>query len=119
MTRPPSPAPHPARGDLEIARLLSHNWDLFSARDQEAAILASYIMGADLAEEAWTDGETEACGDAMDYRRVCIRWAYEDHRVINDVERELWRSQDDDPRVLSFTRGFHERMLELGGPRVI
>lgn len=93
--------------EARVARLLAYDWDILSVADQRAALLAAYSFGVDLAIEVVKDDD-EAYGDAKDYRRVCIRWAYEDARVINDVEAALWKNVDDDPRMLAFQRGFIE-----------
>jgi hypothetical protein len=112
MTSTLNPRTPSDQSDAKLARLLAHHWDLFTPEEREAALLVAYAFGAEFAEVAHEDRET-AFGDAKDYRRVCVRWAYEDVRVVNDVERELWRSQDDDPRVLWFGRGFEARRREL------
>lgn len=112
---PPHPQPTPT--DLMIARLVSHCWHLFPEKDKEAALLAAFVFGSDLADEVHGTNE-EAYGDAKDYRRVLIHtFAFETCKVINDIEVSLWRSQDSDPRVGSFERGFKDRMRELRGKR--
>lgn len=96
-----------------VARLLSHEWSLFGSKDRKAAVAAAFHFGCQLADETHGTDE-EAYGDAKDYRRVCILFAFESCKVINDVERELWRSQDpDDPRLVAFSMGFDERREEL------
>jgi hypothetical protein len=102
----------PTPTELRVARLVSHCWDLLSDADREAALAAARYFGCQLADETHGTDE-EAYGDPKDYRRVCVVFASETCKVINDVERELWRSQDDDPRVVSFRRGFEDRAREL------
>ncbi len=113
MSRKSPTQAEPTPAELKIARLVSHCWDLFSDADKEAALLAAYVLGADLAE-AVNGTDEEAYGDAKDYRRTLIHtFAFTTCEVINDIERELWRSQDDDPRVRRFRQGFDDRMREL------
>ncbi len=96
-----------------VARLLSHEWSLFGSKDRKAAVTAAFHFGCLLAEDTHGTDE-EAYGDPKDYRRVCIVFAFEACKVINDVERELWRSCDpEDPRVVAFSMGFDERREEL------
>lgn len=98
----------------ELARLLTHNLDLFSSKERKAAVLTAYTFGASFAEDAYEDGEDEACGDETDYRRVCVRYAYMTMKVINDVEYMLWKSASpDDIRFHAFRMGFDDRMSEI------
>lgn len=101
--------------DVKAAVLLSHHWDLFSKKDKDQAILIAYWSGVQLATGARETGE-EAYGDAKDYRRMCIRFAFEKAKVINDVEKELWRSVDpEDPRLVAFAKGFKDATKKLAG----
>lgn len=96
-----------------VARLLSYEWSLFGSKDRKAAVSAAFYFGCQLADETHETDE-EAYGDAKDYRRVCIRFAFKTCKVINDVECELWRSQsEDDPRLVAFSMGFEARREEL------
>lgn len=109
MKQPSDSPPTPA--EKRIARLLADHWDLLARVDRDAAILAAYSFGAELADEAQADGE-EACGDTDDYLRVCVKFAW-DAGVCNDVEVALWESEQDDPRHAAFQEGFRDRLREL------
>lgn len=98
--------------EARVGRLLSHEWDLFTSKERKAAALAAYSFGAELAVEAHADGES-AYGDLDDYRRVCVKFAW-DAKVCNDVEVELWRSaSENDPRLIAFEMGFQAEMERL------
>jgi hypothetical protein len=99
--------------EAAIARLLSHHWCILDEEERRVALLCAELFGVDFATEAHADGEKEACGDGEDYVRVCIKWAYEECRALNDIERELWLSQGDDPRVRAFGQGFEKQMRRL------
>lgn len=101
----------PDASERRLASLLARQWDLITPLDRKAALLAAYSFGAELAVEAHADGEHEACGDADDYHRVCVRFAA-GAEECNDVEVELWRSLGDDPRYEAFRQGFVECMRE-------
>ncbi len=98
-----------------VARLLSHDISLFSAKDQEAAVWAAFHFGCQLADETHGTDE-EAYGDAKDYRRTCIRWALLDVRACNEVEAALFKTgkAEGDPRLRAFQAGFRARRRELG-----
>ncbi|MCO5170077.1 MAG: hypothetical protein M9894_27405 [Planctomycetes bacterium] len=98
--------------EQKLARLLSYHWEILNEADREAALLAAYTFGAELAEDVHEEGEEDACGDAEDYQRVCVKFA-SDAGVCNDVEVALWESQPCDPRHGAFREGFVDRRREL------
>jgi hypothetical protein len=91
----------------QVARLLAWPWADLTQTERHAALLAAYCFGADLAETALEDGDTEAIGCPADYRRVCIKFSL-DVGVIGETETGLWRTISD-PRLQAFASGFWDR----------
>jgi len=95
-----------ARGAAVLARTLTAHWCLLTADEQRIALLGAYVLGSDLAAEAFTVGEY-ALGDARDYRRVAVHWACS-VGVCLEFDRRRWKLVTDDPRIARFGAGFHD-----------
>lgn len=91
--------------EAEVSRLLAYPWDILSPSDRREALACATVQGEAVAEEFGglpdqvEDGDYHAA-----YRTSAVRWALES-KVINDVDYEVWRFEDRDPRIDAFARG--------------
>ena len=85
--------------DACSAMFLSRDWSLMGAADRREALKVARIFGAEFAK---------VHADAADrdsYVNTCAWWAFNDMKVINDVEFALWESVTSDPRIDAFAEG--------------
>lgn len=92
--------------EAEVSRLLAYAWEILSPADRREALACATVQGEAVAEAFGGLPDQVEDGDYLAaYRTSAVRWALEGSKVINDIDYELWRFEDRDPRIDAFARG--------------
>lgn len=87
-----------AAGDAYFACLLSRDWSLMSKIERRDAVRTAKTYGAVFAKD-----HPDRAADRAAYVDMCVWFAFDYCKVINDVEFALWESGTHvDPRVTAF-----------------
>jgi hypothetical protein len=89
--------------EAKAAALLAWHWDTFDSKTRRLAMQMAYVSGCEFGRAFEDEPNLEA------YVDTCIWDAYNRLKIINEIELDLWYSNDpDDPRVAEFARGCWE-----------
>ena len=97
-----------AQVDALSATLLAKNWNLMSASEQESALYVARLVGQSFAVE-------QRCRQPTfdNYVKSAVWWAFDEVKVINDVDYALWESGDpEDPWVVAWKPGCDSKRVE-------